>query len=266
MFCNRRLDRYLILFPLVLLIIWASAIKAEMSDRLRVVANHLPPYMIISNDPEQPRYRGFESDLSQLLADELGLQVEFVECSWEACLTSLQKGHIDLVHALLRTPKREEFVEFLQPSYLKGRYATRFYQRFDDPRDITNFSDMVEQEMVVGYLGSTVYFPEFNDAEQLIKVDVKTIEIGMRLLTSKRIDALAGFDELFADFEQSKPNMLKAIRHGTYHPETILSSYTALSKSSPKYFLKSDLENALTKLTASGKLAAIKQKWIKTIH
>jgi polar amino acid transport system substrate-binding protein len=235
------------------------------AETLRVTANHLPPYMNISNDPDKPRYSGFEYDLTMLLADKLGVDVYFVECTWQGCIDALKKGHIDIVHALLYTNVRDKFVDYIEPAYIHGEYTTVFYQRFDDPRVIDNFNDMVEQEMVVGYLGSTVYFPELEKTDKLIKVDVKSIDIGLKLLASKRIDTLAGFEELLNEIQESRPNWFRILKHGSYHPTATMQSYTALSRNSARYHLKEPLQKALKSLTDEGEIKRLKQKWIKTI-
>ncbi|XOV77396.1 MAG: substrate-binding periplasmic protein [Aestuariibacter sp.] len=257
-------DLLRLIFSIVIsfMLLWQSQVLA---DTLRVTANHLPPYMIISNDPEKPRYSGFEYDLTHLLADKLGLDVYFVECGWAGCVDALEKGHIDIVHSLLYTEVRNRYLEYLQPAYIRGEYTTVFYQRFDDPRVIESFNDMVEQEMVVGYLGSTVYFPQFENTEKLIKVDVKNIDIGLKLLASNRIDTLAGFEELLNEIEENHPNWLRILKHGTYHPTATMQSYTAISRKSPRYHLKTPMQNALKALTDNGEIQRLKHKWIKTI-
>lgn len=247
---------------MIILLTWQNLLAAET---LRVTANHLPPYMAISNDPNEPRYSGFEYDLTQLVANKIGMEFQMIECAWQGCMDALEKGHIDLVHALLYTDIRNQFVDYLEPPYLRGEYATVFYQRFDDERVIQNFEDMVKHEMVVGYLGSTVYFPKFENTDALIKVDVKTIDIGLKLLASKRIDTLAGFEELLNEIEENHPNWLKILKHGTYHPSATMQSYSAISRKSPRYHLKEKLEKALHELTESGEVQRLKEKWIKKI-
>ncbi|MBE1301469.1 MAG: transporter substrate-binding domain-containing protein [Alteromonadaceae bacterium] len=256
----QQLLRYGIKSLTILGVMLAASSHAVAKNALRITANHLPPYMIISEDPEHERYSGFEFDLTMAIAKELGTDVEFVECTWKGCIDSLKKGQIDLVHALLRSPEREAFVDFLEPPYLRGNFSTVFYQRFDDDREINEFEDMVQQEMVVGYLGSTVYFPEFANTEDLIKVDVKNIEIGLKLLTSRRIDALAGFNELFVDFD--KPQWIKAIKQSNYQPSTQMQSYSAISKKSEYIQSKAALEKALQSLQNQGKIEALRRRWI----
>lgn len=253
----------------VLLFVVVAALSRHTSansDTIRVVANHLPPYMTISNDPAQSRYSGFEYELTMLLEKETGYKFEFVECTWSGCIDALKKGHVDLVHSMLYSDLRDQFVSFLKPAYLQGEYATLFYQRFNDPRVIASFEDMVKQEMVIGYLGSTVYFPELEQTDDLIKVDVKNIEIGVKLLANGRIDALAGFEELLYDLEERVPKLLKVLKHGEYQPKAMMESQSAFSRNSPRFHLRATLEQALQKLEQDGSYEALRAKWIKAIE
>ena len=110
-----------------------------------------------------------------------------------------------------------------------------------------------------------INFPEFENTQKLIKVDVKSIDIGLKLLASKRIDTLAGFEELLNEIAESHPNWLRILKYGAYHPSATMQSYTAFSRESPRYHLKAPMEKALQALTDAGEIKRLKQKWIKTI-
>lgn len=53
------------------------------------------PY-IYPRDDDPTRLIGFEVELADALADELGMQAQFVQCNWEQILPILSRGDIDL--------------------------------------------------------------------------------------------------------------------------------------------------------------------------
>ena len=230
---------------------------------MRVLANHLPPYMFINRDTRGKVYDGFEHDLATSLARELGFNLQYIECDWQECLRQLKTGEIDLAHNLLRSKARESFLEFIHPTYLKGLYTTVFYQRFNDSRVIDDFDDLITDGFVVGYLGSTVYFPKFENTERLLKMDVKNRETGLRLLASGKIDVLAGFDELFDGIELESPNIKKVMKKSRFKADAELESYSAISKASPLFKERKTIATALKKLKDSGDLQKWKLKWFK---
>lgn len=232
---------------------------------MRVLANHLPPYMFINHDSNDKIYSGFEHDLATSLANELGFSLQYVECPWQECLRLLKTGQIDIAHNLLRSGSRETFLEFVFPSYLKGVYTTVFYQRFNDSRIIDDFEDLLADGFVVGYVGSTVYFPELENTERLLKMDVKNRETGLRLLASGKIDVLAGFDELFDGIELKKPNIKKVMKKTQFRADAELESFSAISRASDLFDEREKISAALQRLKESGEMEQWKNKWLKNL-
>lgn len=238
----------------------------DNQNEMRVLANHLPPYMIIDQDTNDKVYAGFEHELASALTNELGMTLNYIECNWQECVRLLKTGEIDVAHNLLRSKARESFLEFIYPTYLEGTYSTVFFQRFNDNRVIDEFDDLLMEGFVVGYVGSTVYFPQFENTDKLLKMDVKNRETGLRLLASGKIDVLAGFDELFEGMEMENPNIKKVMKKSNFTAEAILYSYSVISKNSPLFSEKEKIEMALKKLADNGKLELWKSKWLKNLQ
>lgn len=89
------------------------------------------PY--VYEDPERPqRLKGFEVDLAEALARELGVRAEFVQNDWSALVPSLERGTFDVIlNGLEVTPARVGRVRFSRPYYV---FAARLMARRDDPR------------------------------------------------------------------------------------------------------------------------------------
>ncbi|BDX07011.1 hypothetical protein MACH26_25320 [Planctobacterium marinum] len=243
----------------------SGAIKTQTPE-IRLIANHLPPYMMVNHTETGTTYAGFEHELTQKLADTLGVNFSYYHCSWSECMQALMNGEVDMAHTLLRSTARETFLEFIEPSYLQGTHVTVFYQRYDDKRVIDEFSDLQQDNFVIGYVGSTVYFEEFEKAKHLLKMDVKTTETGVSLLAAGKIDVLAGFDELFFDLEKSNPNIKKIMKKSDYQTSATLQSHTVISKTSGLMIHKEEIGNAMRQLQSSGVIAQLSEKWVSNIR
>ena len=87
------------------------------------------PY--IYEDPDHPdKLRGFEVDLAEALAAELGVKAEFVQNDWSALIPSLERGTFDIaMNGVEVTPARVGRVLFTRPYYV---FASRMMARRDD--------------------------------------------------------------------------------------------------------------------------------------
>ena len=82
------------------------------------------------SDPEQ--IRGFEVDLANALARELGVRAEFVQNDWSALIPSLERETFDVIlNGLEVTRPRVGRVRFSRPYYV---FAARLMARRDNPR------------------------------------------------------------------------------------------------------------------------------------
>ncbi|MBN2644398.1 MAG: transporter substrate-binding domain-containing protein [Desulfuromonadaceae bacterium] len=65
---------------------------------------------------EKGRARGYAVDLTNLLAERLGIGVEYVtDETWDEGVDRLKKRQIDLVLAMVNTPERRRFAHFTEP-------------------------------------------------------------------------------------------------------------------------------------------------------
>lgn len=89
------------------------------------------PY--VYEDPDRPqRLKGFEVELADALARELGVRARFVQNDWTALVPALERGAFDVVlNGLEVTPARVGRLRFTRPYY---SFAARLMARRDDPR------------------------------------------------------------------------------------------------------------------------------------
>jgi len=68
------------------------------------------------HDPENGNLVGFDIDITNFIAKELGVEVEFIEMSFANLIPALQDNHVDMtIAAMYITPERENLVDFSDP-------------------------------------------------------------------------------------------------------------------------------------------------------
>ena len=88
------------------------------------------PYIYPSDD-DPSHLNGFEVELAELIAGELGMRPEFVQCNWEQMLPVLSRGDIDIaLNGYEYTPARAELYLASIPYYI---YELGLCARNDDP-------------------------------------------------------------------------------------------------------------------------------------
>ena len=93
----------------------AASDWAQVQDKgiLTVGVTNYPPMNYLAEDGS---WTGFDTEFTQAVAGELGIDVEFAEISWEAKETELASRNIDcLWNGMCITPEREEAWEITTP-------------------------------------------------------------------------------------------------------------------------------------------------------
>lgn len=120
------------------------AAAADLPDRIRtagkVVIATMPNYPPITfKDPATNTLKGFDIELGQALAKEMGVTVEWQEIAFAQMLPSLQTGRVDLVMAgMSDLPGRRELQDFVD--YLKT--GAQFYTSTAMAKEIKSTADL----------------------------------------------------------------------------------------------------------------------------
>ncbi len=112
------------------------------------------PVIRVSNEADFPPFdfaiggepRGYSIDLLNLLADRIGIELEFVNgYSWAELVEQFKAGDLDLIHTLNRTPERIQFGLFTSPFM---RYKNYFVTHRDNP-EITRVEELYGKSFAV---------------------------------------------------------------------------------------------------------------------
>ena len=109
------------------------------SGKLRVGMSTFIPWAMQSKTGE---WVGFEIDVAKRLAQDMGVEVEFVPTKWEGLIPSLLTGKFDLVIAgMTGTPQRALKINFTQPYDFTGTQICinkKFADKVKMPMDLND--------------------------------------------------------------------------------------------------------------------------------
>ncbi|HTG00597.1 MAG TPA: ABC transporter substrate-binding protein/permease [Nitrospirota bacterium] len=152
--------RYLLLsFPISLMLIFPGSVSASRSTTEVIlsrgvllwgcdVSGGAPLAFVDPKDPE--KLLGFEVDIAQAIARELGVKAQVVQTDWDSLVPGLERGNYDIaMNGLEITPEREKRVLMSRPYYA---YTLQLVVRKDEQR-IRNVADL--KGMSIGTMAGT---------------------------------------------------------------------------------------------------------------
>lgn len=203
------------------------------------------PY--VYDDPDSPGHLiGFEVELADALARELGVRAEFVQNDWSNLVPSLERDTFDIaLNGLEVTSSRVGRVLFTRPYYI---FAERLMARKDDPSIRLDLGALKKTK--VGTLANSLAFDMLRDAPDLVVYE--GVDEPYADLVSGRIDAVLLDDIIAARYGEPKPELrvVGDLGEGYYS--------IAVRPSEPD--LCDAIDAALAKLATSGELRRILEK------
>lgn len=206
------------------------------------------PYVFPS--PEDPsKLIGFEVDLAEAIARELGVKAKQSQNAWDSLIPSLERGDFDFaMNGIEITPQRQERILFSQPYYI---YAQQLVVRKDESR-INSINDLKGKK--VGTLSGTAA----QDILMSIKGTIVKVYSGQvepyEDLALGRIDAVL-LDLPIAAY-YAKPNPKLKYAGG---PEG--EGFYGIAVRKTDIRLKKELDEILLRLHRRGELKKIYEKW-----
>ena len=73
-------------------------------------------------DPATNKYKGFDIDVMNQLAKDMGVKIEFVPAEWKTIVSGITSARYDISTSVTKTPKRAEVAGFTDTYY---KYATK---------------------------------------------------------------------------------------------------------------------------------------------
>lgn len=203
------------------------------------------PY--VYDDPARPGHLiGFEVELAEALALQLGVRAEFVQNDWANLIPSLERGTFDIVmNGLEVTDGRVGRVRFSHPYYV---FAERLMARANDTTIQADLGALKGKK--VGTLANSLAFEVLRGTADTVLYE--GVEEPYVDLVNGRTDAVLLDDIIATRYGAPKPELrvVGDLREGYYA--------IAIRPSEPD--LADALDDALGKIAASGQLQTSLQK------
>ena len=198
---------------------------------------------------------GFDVETTEAIAKELGYTVEWTTAEFAGLMGQLDAGRLDTVaNAVAITEARKAKYDFTQPySYYGSQIVTH-----SDNTSINTFADLYGKT-ISGVLGSN-HIKNLERQFPNKEVNVKTYETrdgAMKDLEFKRVDG----------YINSKPILLAEIKRGNLpfklvdKPLVIEAVGYAFARNEKGQKLRTEFDQALTKLKQNGTIKALSEKY-----
>ncbi|WP_404441400.1 cystine ABC transporter substrate-binding protein [Stutzerimonas chloritidismutans] len=223
-------------------------VKANGSLKVGLEGTY-PPFNF---QDENGQLTGFEVDLANALAEELGVEAEFQPTKWDGILAALESKRLDVViNQVTISEERKQKYDFSTPYTLSGIQALT---RKADADSIKNAADLAGKKVGVG-LGTNY---EQWLKENVPQADIRTYDddpTKFQDLNVGRIDVIL-VDRLAAFEMVEKTGDRLAVAGDAFSRQ---ESGIALRKGNPQ--LLAAIDAAIAKLRADGTLKQLSEKW-----
>lgn len=239
------------LFTLSLATACASSGTGDAGDDKTLVmatSADYPPYEYIDSSSGSQDIVGFDVDIAQAIADELGYELEINNIDFNGLIPSLQANRADFVMAgMTPTEERKQNVDFSQVYYeAKNTIVTL------EGTDLTT-PESLDGKTVGVQLGST----QEQAAKEIEGANIKSlnrINEMIQELKAGRVDALIVEDTVAAGYAASNPELEFNVIPNTGDA----GSAIAFPKDSP---LREEFEPVLQEMIDSGEIDELVIKW-----
>ena len=193
---------------------------------------------------------GYDVDIITAVAEELGVEVEFVETPWDALFAALDAGRVDVIaNQVSITPERLERYLFSEPyTYSPGVLIVA------EGSDITSFDDLA------GRTSAQSLTSNWAEIATEAGADVEEVEgfaQAAELLRQGRVDATINDRLTYLDYVQSQGGETGLVDVA----ETEETSENALAFRAGSESLVTAVDEALAALAADGTLTEISQRY-----
>jgi len=261
------MKRSFVLFAIAMLALLGGAADAVAADNAPVLSRIVesgtfkvgmsgtqPPFSVVS---KTGTLIGYEVDLANILADAMGVKVEFVQKPFGELLPALEKGEIDaIMSGMTMTPKRNLKAAFVGPYIVSGK---SILTKSATLAALEEAEDIDRSTITIAALkGSTSEKFVQKVLEKTTYVAVDNYDAGVQMVIDGKADALV------ADFPICALSQMRFPEAGLVslaEPMTIEPIGIALAPGDS--LLVNMVTNYLGALEGIGLLDALEKKWFE---
>jgi len=215
---NRILILFLFLLPLSFLLISDTSASTIEDTSLQDVINAgkivvgieacYPPFEQIN--PVTEEIEGFDPDIMQYIADDIGVSIEWVDVSWSEIFSGLIAGQYDcIISAVTITDTRENEMDFSRWYY---RSALAIMVNDDNPKGIEVLDDINSSDVKVGVQTNSLS-EQYFDNEGIVAEKVVFINnnLAVQALKLGTIDVVLGDFAVLSEIKEIDSELLNIL-------------------------------------------------------
>lgn len=171
----------------ILLAVMALSANAQQGTEtipaltVTVGANHAPPYRIVNGGEPS----GLHVDIFREIMKRMGWDTHYREAPFRRVLKMIRLGEVDVVLGVLKTPERDELMEFVVPAFPPER---RLFLYARDSDRIERYADLYGK--TIGVMEGARFFKRFDNDEQLRKEVAPRYENLLLMMEKGRVDVV----------------------------------------------------------------------------
>lgn len=215
-------------------------------DTITVAIDEWPPFRIVNGE----KITGLDIDIWNEIAKKMGIKIKFERYPWARALKKMEDGEVDAMGGLAKTSERDLYIKYTEVPYYNC--TTGFYLQKGYGKNIKVYSDLYSLESV-GYVIGSFYYEPFNSDKKIKKIAVATEEQLLKLLESKRIDAIIG-TECQVDYELKKSKLNDNFEKSLYRPDNKVPLFLGVSRKSKFLSRTDEVNKILLSLIKEGKI------------
>jgi len=217
-----------------------------------------PPYEFTD---EQGNIVGFEIELMEMIADKLGLEVEWVDMGFDAIIPSVQSMEIDLgVSGFSVTPERLEIVQFTMPHSITEGQIIMLESRANELgiTELESISNLTDYGLKCGTQVGTTQQDELMEKAPDALVTYEDFLLALQDMKDGTIDCVYAETPITSNWilqaEQAGEEPIVVIYRRPYWPVAFVAHKDADT-------LVAQINGALAEIIATGQLDELKAKW-----
>jgi polar amino acid transport system substrate-binding protein len=238
------------------LVYFVCSSPAQAQETIQVSFNPYPPAVTVDADGNP---QGYDIRLLELLAERLGLRIEYHHYPFSRGLRLMESGEIDMMIGVLRRPEREKYLFFVQPPYQKS-VSTAFYVRKGEEGRIRSHADLYGLKIGTGI--GVRYYPRFDADARLDKDAVRAGLMNFKRLIAGRVDAVVMNEEV-GDYRVVADGFQAEIGKAEYVHVESQEVHVVLSKKSRFAPRLEEFNRVMAELLAEGARQRLKAEYLR---
>lgn len=215
-------------------------------------------------DPETHELVGFDVDLANAIADDLGVSIEWVDMPFANLLPALEDQKVDMtIAAMYITADREEVVDFSQPYLRTGLVMVTTPDKINQIHSINDLSGL-KVGVKIGATGEELANHLVEEGIALEPVGYKDTFNSLLDLEVKRVDVVFNDYLNTIIYQNDFESNLQIVTNNAGEIQYLSSAGLGIAVHQPNPQLLEEINNILLRLESKNEIRQLYDKWFNS--